>query len=159
MRGRATEEGIARWFRRITPTRFDQADIHAEAQAFAAFLEGAVAGYGLDPARITALGYSNGANFAAALMGLHPGLLQRAILLRPMAALDDLPDADLGGVEVLSLSGERDPYGRFAPRLEQWLAARAADLTAEVLAAGHELTDADLARAGDWLARTGAAAA
>lgn len=159
VRGRATEEGIARWFRRITPTRFDQADIRAEAEAFAAFLDGAIAGYGLDPARITALGYSNGANFAAALMGLHPGLLRRAILLRPMAALDELPEADLAGVEVLSLSGESDPYGRFAPRLEQWLAARGADLTAEVLAAGHELTDADLARAGAWLARAGAAAA
>ena len=36
MRGRATEEGTVRFFRRFSETRFDQADIIAEAHAFAA---------------------------------------------------------------------------------------------------------------------------
>src|SRR5690606_21428093 len=40
VRGRATEEGSARWFRRITMTTFDQGDIRAEAEAFAAFVDG-----------------------------------------------------------------------------------------------------------------------
>ena len=68
VRGRSTEEGILRWFRRLTATRFDQADIRAEAEAFASFVPEALRAYDLDPLRTTFLGYSNGANFVAAFM-------------------------------------------------------------------------------------------
>ena len=108
-----------------------------------------------DRDRITALGYSNGANFAGAVMGLYPGALKRAILLRAMPALDPLPEVDLTGTEVLTLSGARDPYGVHAPRLDGWLRTHGADLTAETLPAGHELTGADLSRAKTWLAARG----
>ena len=152
VRGRSTEEGVARFFRRLSMTRFDQDDIRAEAEAFAAFWAGALAAYDLDPARITVMGYSNGANFAAAVMALRPGLIRRAILMRPMAVLDDLPGADLTGTAVLTLTGARDPYGPHAPRLNDWLEGQGADLDARVVAAGHELAPEDLAAAADWMA-------
>ena len=151
LRGRSTEEGVARFFRRTSMTSFDQDDIRAEAGAFAAFWQGAVAAYGLEPARITVMGYSNGANFAAAVMGLHPGLIRRAILMRPMAVLEDLPAPDLSGLSVLTLTGARDPYGPHAPRLNDWLARQGADLDARVVQAGHDLTADDLAAAIDWM--------
>lgn len=152
VRGRSTEEGIARFFRRLSMTRFDQADIRSEAEAFAAFWDGAVAAYDLDPARITVLGYSNGANFAGAVMALHPKLIRRAILMRPMLALEAPAPADLRGVSVLTLQGARDPYGAHAPALNDWLAASGAALDARVIAAGHELAAEDLAAATEWLA-------
>ncbi|WP_336325156.1 hypothetical protein, partial [Porphyromonas pogonae] len=74
-RGRSTEEGVLRWFRRFGPTAFDQADIITEAAAFASTLPEALVAHGLDPDRTTVLGYSNGANFAAAVMLLHPGVI------------------------------------------------------------------------------------
>lgn len=151
VRGRSAEEGVARFFRRTSMTSFDQDDIRAEAEAFAAFWQGALSAYDLDPAQITVMGYSNGANFAAAVMGLHPGLIRRAILMRPMAVLEDLPQADLTGVSVLTLTGARDPYGPHAPRLNDWLAARGATLDARVVAGGHELSPDDLAEAADWM--------
>ncbi len=40
VRGRSTEEGIQRWFRRFDLKRFDQNDIRFEAEAFEAFVEG-----------------------------------------------------------------------------------------------------------------------
>ena len=52
VRGRATEDGTNRWFRRIDATTFDQAELHREAEAFAAFVNGAVTGYGLDADKI-----------------------------------------------------------------------------------------------------------
>ncbi|MBK4216928.1 VOC family protein [Paracoccus caeni] len=151
LRGRSTEEGIARFFRRNSMTTFDQDDIKSEAEAFAGFWEGAIAAYGLDPEKITVMGYSNGANFAGAVMALHPGLIRRAIMLRPMAVLDDLPQVDLAGTKMLTVTGARDPYGPYAPRLNEWLAASGANLDARVAEAGHELSQADLSIAEEWM--------
>ncbi|MES2712991.1 MAG: VOC family protein, partial [Pseudomonadota bacterium] len=155
-RGRSTEEGVLRWFRRLGTTRFDQADIVAEAEAFAAALPEALSRYGLDPARTTILGYSNGANFAAAVMLLHPGTIRRAALLRPMLALEALPPVDLAGSEVLAVAGSSDPYGPHAPALVDALRSAGASVTAETLTAGHELGPADTDVVRDWLATSAA---
>jgi len=154
VRGRAAEEGVARWFRRFSTVSFDQADIRSEAEAFEAFLHGAVSGYGLDPGRITVVGYSNGANFAAAVMALRPGLIGRAILMRAMAVLDVLPEVNLGGTQILMLNGNADPYGAQAPRLQEWLKKCGAALEVATIEAGHELTAADQDRAGSWAKET-----
>lgn len=152
LRGRSTEEGINRWFRRFDAVTYDQADITAEAEAFAAFMAGAIRGYGLDADRIGFLGYSNGANLLGAIMQLHPGVVRRAILLRPVQALENPPAADLAGTRVLMLSGLRDPFNRMAPALEQALVAGGADLDARLIEAGHELAQADLDAATEWMA-------
>lgn len=46
VRGRSTEEGITRWFRRFDAVTYDQDDIRAEAEAFAGFVEGRSAAMG-----------------------------------------------------------------------------------------------------------------
>ncbi|RJL07119.1 ring-cleaving dioxygenase [Paracoccus aestuarii] len=151
LRGRSTEEGVARFFRRLSMTTFDQDDIRAEAEAFAGFWRDAVAAYDLDADRIAVLGYSNGANFAGAVMALHPGLIRRAVLMRPMLALDPVPEADLTGLAVLTLAGQGDPYGVHAPALNDWLARSGADLDARMVPGGHQLAQDDLRIAADWL--------
>nr|WP_111299521.1 alpha/beta hydrolase [Paracoccus saliphilus] len=151
LRGRSAEEGALRFFRRLSMTSFDQDHVRTEAAAFAAFWQGALADYGLDPVRMTVLGYSNGANFAGAVMALFPGLIRRAILMRPMLVLDPVPAVDLTGTRVLTLQGARDPYGSFAPALNGWLASSGADLDAQVVPAGHELAQQDLDAAAEWL--------
>ncbi|PSJ63145.1 VOC family protein [Pseudaminobacter soli (ex Li et al. 2025)] len=151
VRGRAHEEGNARWFRRYSATSFDQADIRSEAEAFAAFVEGAVSAYGLDLARMTFLGLSNGANFAAAVMGLQPGRVRRAILLRPTMVLEAAPTVDLRGAEVLVITGTRDPFSANSALLTNWLDASGAALERRGIEAGHELTPEDAAIAREWL--------
>ena len=153
VRGRSHEEGIARWFRRMSMKVFDQADIRAEAEAFEAFMEGAIAGYGLDPARITFLGYSNGANFAAAVMALHPAVIRRAILLRAVPVLDPLPEADLVGADVLTISGQQDPFADDASLLVEWLEKHGADTEQRELAVGHQLTVDDETIARSWFGK------
>ncbi len=151
VRGRSTEEGTQRWFRRLSPTRFDQADIRFEAEAFAAFVDGATATYDLDPARTLFLGYSNGANLLAATLLLHPGHIRRAALLRAAAVLEAPPAADLAGLSVLMISGARDPYRAMATALEQALSAGGARLEARAIEAGHELSPDDAAITRAWL--------
>jgi phospholipase/carboxylesterase len=149
-RGRSSEEGVLRWFRRYGMDSFDQADIQREAEAFAATLPQALSHYGLDPARVTALGYSNGANFAAAVMLLHPGLFTRAILLRPMLVLESPPEAELAGTRLLAIAGRSDPYRRYAPALVEHFRRGGADVSAETIAAGHVLDRHDIVLAKCW---------
>ena len=151
LRGRSTEEGINRWFRRHDAGSFDQADIRAEAAAFKGFMERAVQSYGLDAGRLSYLGYSNGANLLGAVMLLYPGLVARAILLRGIAVLEDMPKPDLAGTEVLLLSGAQDPFAPVAAALEASLRQSGAALDARTLPAGHEIGAADTELAKAWL--------
>jgi phospholipase/carboxylesterase len=153
VRGRATEEGTNRWFRRFDATTFDQADIRTEADAFAAFVEGAVTGYGLDPDRLAFLGYSNGANLLAAVIQFHPGVVRRAILLRGIWASENAEAGKLSGTRVLMLNGRDDSFVRNAPALADALIVRGAQVDRRELAVGHELAAADVMEATTWVRR------
>ncbi|MGJ8616568.1 MAG: VOC family protein [Sulfitobacter sp.] len=151
VRGRSTEEGINRWFRRFDAVTYDQSDIRSEAEAFVAFIDGAVSGYGLDADRITFLGYSNGANLLGAVLQLHPGVIRRAMLLRSVQALETSPAGDAAETRVLMLNGAEDPFGQMAPALEKALRNSGVSLDSRILPAGHELTDEDITLARNWL--------
>lgn len=151
VRGRSTEEGSVRFFRRFSDTVFDQADIRAEAEAFAAFVAGATAGYGLDPARLAFAGYSNGANLLGAAMFLEPATIRTAVLLRPMAVLEDPPQTSLAGLRVLLVTGSSDPHAAQGETLAEQLRTRGAEVTLQAIDAGHELSDDDVPVARAWL--------
>jgi phospholipase/carboxylesterase len=146
-RGNVLEGGMPRFFRRFREGVFDEADVRRRAKELAQFVAEARRAYGV--AAPMALGYSNGANIAAALLLLHPDVLIGAILLRAMAPLADPPEPDLSGVPVLILSGSDDPIVPLASaeRLAGALAAAGARVEREVLPASHGLTQADIARA------------
>ncbi|ANL45405.1 glyoxalase/bleomycin resistance protein/dioxygenase family protein [Rhizobium phaseoli] len=151
VRGRATEEGFPRWYKRITPFSFDQNDIKTEAEAFAAFIEGAVKSYGLDPKKVVYVGYSNGANLLNSLLYLHPNLVHKAVLLRSMPVLSDFPHADLKGTDLLVISGKTDAYGKYASELEDRLKSSGATVDSDVIPGGHDLGDADVPIIQKWL--------
>lgn len=153
VRGRAIEEGANRWFRRIDAATFDQSDIHGEAEAFRAFVEGAATSYGLDADRLAYLGYSNGANLLAAFIQLHPGLVRRAVILRGMQVLEEPPAVDLAETSVLLLNGRDDPWAPDAPALADALSVRGARVDVRELPAGHGLEAADVTEAAEWLRR------
>ncbi|WP_337266598.1 VOC family protein [Oryzifoliimicrobium ureilyticus] len=151
VRGRATEEGFPRWYKRITPFSFDQTDIKSEAQAFASFIEDAVKSYGLDPDKIVFVGYSNGANLLNSLLYLHPNLVHRAVLLRSMPVLKEYPQTNLKGTDLLVISGKTDAYGKYAGDLESRLKSSGATVDSDVISGGHELGDADVPLIKQWL--------
>src|SRR4051812_35467138 len=71
-RGKSLDEGMPRFFRRFGEGQFDEVDIIFRAGELADFVAAASKQYGFDASRVTALGYSNGANIAAAIMLLKP---------------------------------------------------------------------------------------
>lgn len=152
VRGRATEGESLRFFRRFSETTFDQADIAAEAEAFAAFVEGAVSAYGLDPGRMTFVGYSNGANMLAAILRLQPGVIGSAVLLRPMDVLETPPTVDLEHVSLLIVPGSDDPFRGSSVTLVDRLRDLGASPSVETVNAGHPLSDADREVVRNWLA-------
>src|SRR5690606_2197403 len=122
VRGRIVQDGINRWYRRLTPTRFDQADIRREVRAFSDFLADTARKNSIDLERAIFLGYSNGANLIGALSMLHPGLVHKAVLLRAMPVLDEIPKADLSTLDVLTIAGKGDAtYSPFAAALTDLL--------------------------------------
>lgn len=142
LRGRSVEDGSPRWFRRL-PDGFDQRDIRAESETFVAFWEGAVPAYGIDPERTIFVGHSNGANFLAATMLLHPGSVRFAALLRPMQVLDPVPEPALAGSTVLVATGIQDRFREGGVGIEGCLRKLGADVEAVTLRGGHDLTQQD----------------
>ena len=98
---------MPRFFRRLAEGVFDEDDVRRRANELADFVADARKRYGL--AAPVALGFSNGANIAAAMLLLRPEVLAGAVLLRAMVPLSDPPPADLAGKPVLILSGQADP--------------------------------------------------
>ena len=152
LRGRSTEEGTLRWFRRLVEGRFDEEDIRSEAEALSATVATAIRGYGLDTARSGFLGYSNGANMIWATMLLEPRTVQLAVLLRPVAVLS-APPVPEGNGAALIVSGALDEVSPPSPLAAEALRAAGVDVTEEVVEAGHALTPADAAIVKAWLER------
>ena len=150
-RGKVLENGMPRFFRRLREGVFDEEDVRRRAFELADFIADARVMCNL-PAPI-AVGYSNGANIAAALLYLKPEVLGGAVLLRAMTPLSSGPEARRDGKPVLILSGDMDPIApaENAGRLASALAGAGASVTHRTLPAGHELSQADITAARNWL--------
>ena len=150
-RGKVLENGMPRFFRRLAEGVFDEDDVRQRAFELADFVAEARARYGISTP--IALGYSNGANVAAAMLLLRPESLDGAILLRAMAPLSQAPAVDLTGKPVLIASGVSDPIiaPETAARLASLLQQRGSIVEHRTLPAGHELSQADVGLVRAWL--------
>jgi phospholipase/carboxylesterase len=150
-RGKVLEHGMPRFFRRLAEGVFDEDDVRRRADELADFTENARTRYGI--AAPLALGYSNGANIAAAMLLLRPEVLSGAILLRAMVPLTAVPAVNLDAKPVLIISGAQDPIvpSENAAKLVDLLRASGASLEHRIFPAGHGLSDADVTMAQQWL--------
>ena len=150
-RGKVLENGMPRFFRRLADGVFDEDDVRRRAVDLADFIAAARAHYGI-PVPI-ALGYSNGANTAAAVLLLRPEALAGAILLRATLPLSETTPVDLTGKPVLILSGAMDPLmsPERAARLASLLQSYGAIVEHRTLPSGHELSQTDVNLANQWL--------
>ncbi|WOC16716.1 hypothetical protein MP213Fo_22080 [Pseudochrobactrum sp. MP213Fo] len=156
IRGRVLQEGRTRWYARITPVKFDQNDVRAEADAFVRFLTKLSEDDQIDLSRTTFVGYSNGANLLAATMVLHPDLVKKAVLMRSMPVLDQTPVANLTKTKVLVVTGSDDKmYAPFAPALSGLLRTSGAKVDARVVKAGHMIGVHDVSLVTAWLSGQG----
>ena len=133
---------------------FDPKEVRSRADELARFIRAAITRYGLDPTRIYALGYSNGANVASTVMFIEPALLQGAILFRPMVVFEPEETRDLSGSSVLISAGRMDPIvpASSVERLVELFEASRAEVTLKWQLTGHSLAPSEVREAAEWLA-------
>jgi len=152
-RGKAPENGMPRYFRRLADGIFDETDVIFRAHELADFLIGATYEYRRQPEHLVALGYSNGANIAAAVLLLRPEIFSGAVLLRPMMPLRHAELPDLNGKQILVLRGVHDTVipAKETDRLIEALREAGADVSVDEINARHELTRKDIQIASAWM--------
>jgi phospholipase/carboxylesterase len=145
-RGNVSEQGMNRFFRRFAEGVFDEADVKRRAAELSRFVEAAREEHALQDLPLVAVGYSNGANIAAAMLLQEGTVAQSAVLLRPMMPFTAIKPAALDGVRVLLVSGKHDPIcpPPSARVLAQVLELARADVKHEWLEASHGLTHLDV---------------
>ena len=152
-RGNVLEGAMPRFFKRLAEGVFDLADLERRTKDLAAFVREAAESYDFDLDRITAVGFSNGANIAASVLLRDPELLKRAVLFRAMVPFEPEQPPRLKGTSVYIGAGRLDPIIPQAnvERLAAILRDGGAAVTLDWQPAGHGLTKADVDNARYWL--------
>ncbi len=152
-RGPVSENGHARFFRRLAEGVFDLEDLHMRTGDLVRFVQDAAEVYGYDPHRVVAIGFSNGANIAASVLLSRAGILAGAVLLHPMVPFE--PDAlpDLQGTAVFLGAGRQDPLVPEAStlRLAELLTTAGARVETHWSPGGHNLSRPEVEAAAQWI--------
>lgn len=119
-RGMHLEGGMNRFFERYQDGTFNEASIDVAVEELAGFIRAAEEEYGIDSTNIFAVGFSNGANTAAALIVKHPELLAGAALFGSTRPYSEVAPADLAGKTIWLANGDQDPYAPIATS-ESWV--------------------------------------
>jgi phospholipase/carboxylesterase len=135
-RGLVDENGMNRFFVRYPDGSFDEESIKENVDELAAFILKASEEYGFDLEKLVAVGFSNGANTAGALLCLHPETVSAIVAFGTTKAFAVSPtNPDLRGKRVFIANGELDPYS--PPDRTQQMIAEFEGFGAEVLVLMH----------------------
>jgi phospholipase/carboxylesterase len=143
-RGLVNENGNLRFFRRFAEGQLDEDDVRFRSNELATFVTGVMSAYNLTAP--IALGYSNGANIALAMLFMQPDILSGTVLLRSMAPFKLMPNVDLNQKPILLLNGAQDQIITPAAtnHLVNTLKNSNAKLTSEILPTCHGLSQTDI---------------
>lgn len=152
-RGRVLEHGMPRFFRRLAEGVFDEQDVVRRANELADWVQASAGRHGFDARNVVAVGFSNGANVAAAMLLLRPGVLRGAALIRAMVPLVPAALPALRGAPVYLAAGRADPIvpAENTERLASLLRDAGAAVTLDWQLAGHGLTKGDVEGARRWI--------
>lgn len=152
VRGNVLENGMPRFFKRLSEGVFDEEDLMFRTNELNEFLNEAAAKYEFDRGNIFAVGYSNGANIAASLLFHYKDALKGAILHHPMVPRRGVELPDLTGTSVFIAAGKKDPICPSAEseELTSLLEDANADVELHWENYGHQLTSQEAEAAAEW---------
>lgn len=157
MRGNVSENGMPRFFKRLGMGIFDEDDIYFRTEEMYNALKDISAKEKFNVENIVALGYSNGANIAGAMLMLYPGFLKGAVLWRAMQPLNKrVPQFSVTEpIPLLFTSGNYDNTVRKADT-EAYISLMqdaGYDCESHFLETGHNLTASDIKLSQQFLSR------
>ncbi|MBM6619478.1 alpha/beta hydrolase [Bacillus suaedaesalsae] len=152
VRGNVLENGMPRFFRRLSEGVFDEEDLVFRTKELQQFLDEMAEKYLFDRNKLVALGYSNGANIAASLLYHFKNTLRGAILFHAMVPLRGIDVLDLSNTPVFIGAGKYDPLIPKAETSELIEALRKANSPVQEFwtDGGHELRREEVDEAKDW---------
>lgn len=154
VKGNVSENGHARFFRRLAEGVFDEEDLIFRTEELKKFVDDAAEQYGFDRSNVVAIGYSNGANIAGSLLFHYADVLKGAILFHPMVPRRGIALPDLSGAAVFIGAGDNDPIcppGETRD-LIALLEGAAAEVTQHWESYGHQLSRGEVVKAAEWFA-------
>lgn len=154
LRGDVVEQGQNRFFKRLAPGVFDQADLALRTKNLHAFLNDASIRYGFDVGQTVLIGYSNGANIAASLLLQTDAKIGGTILFHPMLPCKAVSNPNRKRVPVFLAASSNDPIAplKSALELEKELGSVGHSVSKRIGTSGHRLTMETIEEAKTWLA-------
>lgn len=152
VRGNVSENGMPRFFKRLSEGVFDMEDLKARTEELNQFIATAAEEHGFDRSNVIAIGYSNGANIAANLLFTYSDALKGAILHHPMVPNRETQLPDLSGIQVFIAAGTNDPIcpAEESTDLEGLLQNAGAAVKLHWENYGHQLTMPEVEAAKAW---------
>jgi len=149
LRGNVSENGMNRFFKRISAGVFDQDSIKEEFEKLRMFIAEWQKVHSLSSEQCIFLGYSNGANILLALLFYFPSLTSTVLLLHPMLPLVPTESVDLSKHRIFLSYGEND---EMVPEIQSRkivdvLSNFGARLEVYAYSQGHALADEELSDA------------
>ena len=152
-RGKVLENGMPRFFRRLSEGVFDIEDLKIKTHELADFIQKCSLHYKFDLSQTIAVGFSNGANIATSMLFLRPEVIQGAILFRAMVPFipDSLPN--LLNKKILLSAGLQDPIvsRNEAENLYRLFQKTNAITTLKWQPSSHNLIQEDILVAKSWI--------
>lgn len=152
VRGNVSENGMPRFFKRLSEGVFDMEDLRFRTQELYEFIGEAAKENDFDRSNVIAIGYSNGANIAANLLFSYSDALKGAILHHPMVPDREADLPDLTGTPVFIAAGTNDPIcpAEESTDLEALLKKAGASVQLHWEDYGHQLTMPEVEAAKAW---------
>jgi predicted esterase len=115
------EAGMNRFFERYPDGTFNEASIDTAVEELAGFVSAAAQHYDLVGKELIAVGFSNGANTASALMVRRPEVLDGVVLFGSTKPYQNPMPAELSGKRIWLANGDLDSYAPVSVS-ENWVA-------------------------------------
>lgn len=146
IRGNVLEQGMPRYFRRLSPGVYDVDNLFEEGEKITAELNELTAKYDIDINKSTFVGYSNGANMIVHLLLTGQIKPNKAVILHPLYPVDREDYGDLSGCNILITTGAQDMIApaNEAMKVKSRLEAIGANVKVHITDGAHGLLEEEL---------------
>ena len=151
--GEVSENGMARYFKRLAEGVFDEEDLDYRTDRLHHFVKEKCLEYNIDPKKLVVLGYSNGANMAQSLLLRHPNFYYTVVMLHPMNVKRQMDFSDLSHTQIFIGAGQFDPICPIEETdvLEIRLLKANAKVELSVLNTDHRITYEEVMNVKKWI--------